>query len=102
MNEQPVIRDERTDAVVGAGCQMAYLVLSCGVGIIAGVRALAFRQVCWDLIGLYFVSQGVLFVFQRVKHVRLFSWRRVLLGALAGGLAGVLVGLAIALLQGYF
>jgi len=30
MNDQPVIRDERTDAVVGTSCRLAYLVLSLG------------------------------------------------------------------------
>ena len=102
MNNKPVIRDERTDAVVGAGCRLAYRVLSSGVGIIFGVRALVFRQFCWDLFGLYIVGQGVLFVFASVKHVQAFSWRYARLGALIGGLVGLVLGLAMALLRRYF
>ncbi len=44
MNDQPVTHDERTNAVVGAGCRLAFLVLSLGVLIIAAVRAWAFGE----------------------------------------------------------
>jgi len=95
MKEQPVTHDERTDAVAGAGCRLAYLVLWTGVCVIAAVRHWAFGQMCWDLLGLAFVSLGVLFVFQRVKHVQAFSWRIfVLFFAL-----GAVFGLAMALLK---
>jgi hypothetical protein len=98
MNEQPVSHDERTDAVVGTSCRLAYLVLSSGVLTIAAVRALAFGEACWDLLGLYIVSNAVLLVHQCVKHVRVFSWRWMLLFALAGAVFGV----AFSLLRQYF
>lgn len=98
MNNKPVIRDERTDAVVGTGCRLAFLVLSFGVLIIAFVRTLALGQACWDLFGLYFVSNCVLLVHQRVKHAQVISWRWILLFALAGAAFGV----AASLLRRYF
>jgi len=99
MNDQPVIRhDERTDAVVGMSCRLAYLVLSFGVLIIALVRTLAFRQACWDLLGLYFVGNVVVLVHQRVKHAQVVPWRWVLFFALGGGA----LGLAMSLLRQYF
>ena len=99
MNDQPVIRhDERTDAVVGAGCRLAFLVLSFGVLIIALVRTLAFGQVCVDLLGLYFVSNVVVLVYQRVKHAQIIPWRWILLFALFGAVVG---GAMIPLLRQY-
>jgi hypothetical protein len=95
MNSKPVIRDERTDAVVGTSCRLAWLVLYFGVLIIAAVRLLAFRQVCLDLLGVVFVSSVVGIVYQLVKRVQVVPWRWVLLFALAP----MVVGLAIALLQ---
>ena len=98
MNEQPVSHDERTDAVVGTGCRFAFLVLSSGVLIIALVRTMALGQACWDLLGLYFVSNVVLLVHQRVKHAQVISWRWILLFTLAGAV----FGLAASLLRHYF
>ncbi|HUW57410.1 MAG TPA: hypothetical protein VMZ92_12305 [Planctomycetota bacterium] len=98
MSEQPVMHDERTDAVVGMSCRLAYVVLSFGVLIIALVRTLAFRQACWDLLGLYFVSNVVALVHQRIKHAQVIPWRWVLLF----GVGGMLFAVAIALLQQYF
>ena len=96
MNEKPVMTDERTDAVVGTSCRLAYLVLSFGVLTIAVVRTLAFRQVCLDLLGLYFVSNVVGLAYQRVKHVQVIPWRWILLFALAGAVVG---GVMIPLLR---
>jgi len=98
MNEQPVIRDERTDAVVGTSCRLGFLVLSLGVMIIVAVRTLAFGQACWDLLGLYFVSNVVAIVHQRVNHVQVISRRVILLFAVGG----MVFGVAIALLRQYF
>ena len=99
MNDQPVIRhDERTDTVVGMSCRLAFLVLSFGVLIIALVRTVAFGQACWDLLGLYFVSNVVALVYQRVKHAQVIPWRWILWFALGGGV----LGLAMSLLRQYF
>ncbi len=94
MNNQPVIRhDERTDAVAGAGARLAFLVLSFGVLISALVRTLAFGQVCVDLLGLYFVSNVVALVYQRLKHAQVIPWRWTLLFALYGVVCAVAIGL---------
>jgi hypothetical protein len=99
MNDQPLIRrDERTDAIVGVGCRLAFMVLSFGVLIIAAVRAWAFGQACWDLLALYFVSNCVLGVYQHVKRAQVVSWRWFLLF----GFVGAVFGVAIALLRQYF
>jgi hypothetical protein len=101
MNDQTVIcHDERTDAVVGMSCRLGFLVLSFGVLIIALVRTLAFGQACWDLLGLYFVGNVVVLVYQRVKHAQvIISWRWILLFVLFGLVVG---GLMIPLLRQYF
>lgn len=99
MNERPVTHDERTDAVVGIGCRLGFLVLSFGVLIIALVRTLAFGQACLDLLALYFVGNVVVLVYQRVKHAQVISWRWILLFALFGAVVG---GVMIPLLRQYF
>ena len=98
MNEQPVMHDERTDAVIGTSCRLAYLLLSSGVLIIALVRISCFGQLCLDLLGLYVVSHVVVLVHQRVKHVQVIRWRWFALFALGG----MLFAAAISLLQRYF
>ena len=98
MNHKPVIHDERTYAVAGDSVRLAYLVLSFGVLIIALVRTLAFGQACWDLLGLYFISNIVALVHQRVKHAQVIPWRWILLFTLAGTAFGV----AASLLRQYF
>jgi hypothetical protein len=89
MNEQPVLHDERTDAVAGISARLAYLVLYFGVLIIAVVRTMAFRQICVDLLGVIFISSVVGLVHQRVKHVQVLSRHRALLS--------VLISMAVAL-----
>lgn len=84
MKEQPVMTDERTDAVAGMGCRLAYLVLYFGVLTIAVVRALAFGQVTWDLLGLGFASSVVGLAYQHAKHAQVIPWRWMLWSALAG------------------
>ncbi len=98
MNEQPVLHDERTDAVVGISARLAYLVLYSGVLIIAVVRTMVFRQMCVDLLGVIFVSSVVGLVYQRVKHAQVIPWRWVLWFALGGGV----LGLVMSLLRQYF
>jgi hypothetical protein len=98
MNKQPVTCDERTDAVAGTSARVAFLVVSFGLLIIALVRTLAFRQACLDLLGLYLAGFAVYFVYARVKHVQVISWRVFLFFALAGAVFGV----AASLLRRYF
>ena len=98
MNERPVMTDERTDAVVGVGCRLAYLVLSFGVLIMALVRTWAFGQACWDLLGLNFVSNVVGLVYQRAKRAQVIPWRWGLLF----GVMGAVFGVVISLLRPYF
>lgn len=98
MDSKPVIHDERTDAVVGVSCRLAYLVLSFGLLIIAVVRTFAFHQACWDLLGLYFISNVVGLVHQRAKQAQVIPWRWILFFAMFG----VVVASAIALLRRYF
>ena len=98
MNEQTVIHDERTDAVVGISARLAYLVLYFGVLIIAVVRTMAFRQICLDLMGVIFVSSVVGLVYQHAKHAQVIPWRWILWFALGGGV----LGLAMSLLRQYF
>ncbi|HUT59304.1 MAG TPA: hypothetical protein VNA25_15755 [Phycisphaerae bacterium] len=98
MNDQPVIRDERTFAVADKSFRFAYMVLAFGVLITGAVRGLAFQEACWDLLGLVFVSSVVATVYQRAKHVQVLPRNRALLSvliamavALAGGIAFVLL-----------
>jgi hypothetical protein len=99
MNERLVTRDERTDAIIGVGCRLGFLVLSFGVLIIALVRILAFRQACLDLLGLYVVGNLVVLVYQHVKHAQVVSWRWILLSALFGA---AIYGVVVPLLRHYF
>ena len=98
MNDRPPIRDERTVAVVDTSSRFAYMVLAFGVMIIAVVRGLVFGQVCWDLLGLVWVSSLVATVYQRVKHVQVFSRRQSLLMVLTTMVAGAAAAIALALL----
>ena len=93
MSDHTVSHDERTDAVVGVAGRLAYLVLSFGVLILALVRTVAFGQACWDLLGLYFVSNVVGLVYQRLQHAQVVRGRWILLFALLGAAAGMTMAL---------
>lgn len=98
MNNQSRNCDERATAIVGNSCRIGYLMLSFGVLIIAFVRTITLHQVCWDLLGLYFVSSLTVLVYQRIKKAQIIPWRWILLM----GLAGAAFGTVIAVLRVYF
>lgn len=93
MKERTVMHDERTDAVVGMGCRIAFLVLSFGVLIIAVVRTWLFRQQCWDLMGLYIVGNLVGLIYQHAHRAQVIPWRWMVLFGLAGAVFGVAMSL---------
>lgn len=99
MNDKPLTCDERTDAVVGTGCRIAFLMLSFGVLLIAVVRGWAFGQTCWDLLGLIFVSGAVATVYRRVKHAPVIPWRWMLWFVLISMAVGFAMSVLMALLK---
>lgn len=99
MNEQPVIRDERTIAVADTSHRFAYIVLAFGVLIAATVRGLAFHQACWDLLGLVVVSSAVGVAYQRVKHVEVLPRRGLIWLALLSAVVAAAIAIALALLR---
>ena len=98
MNNKPMIRDERTVAVADTSSRFAYMVLAFGVLITVAVRALAFRQACWDLLGLVIVSSAVATVYQRAKHVQVLPRHLLLLVVLIGMVVGLAAALAAMML----
>ena len=99
MKEDPVILDERVVAVADRSSRLAYIILSFGVMIDVVVRGLAFGQAGWDLLGLVLISSGVATVYQRAKHIRVFSRRRILLMMLICAVVGAATAVAMAFLK---
>ena len=100
MNDQPVIRDERTVVVENAGYRLAYTVLTFGLLISVVVRALVLRQASWDLLALVIVSSGIATFYQATR--RTLSRRYVKEAAvivLAGAVIGTVTVVILVLLK---
>jgi uncharacterized membrane protein YfcA len=90
MTNQPVIRDERTVAVENASYRLATVVLTFGLLMIVGVRALVLRQACWDLLVLVIVGSGVATYRQWTQRILPRRWALVGMGiALLGAVVGL-------------
>jgi hypothetical protein len=91
MKTHAISRDERTIAVENESYRWAYLVLSYGLLVIVAVRAYAFDQSSWDLLGLVIVGGGVASLFQGVQGILTTRW-----GIMSG--ISLLVAIALAAL----
>ena len=106
MNDDPVLRDERAEAVDNASHRWAYAVLVFGVVASVVVRSLWLDQACWDLLALVIVSGGIAICYQTTRHIPqpwpTRPWPRaapMLFGAIAAVVAFVLAELAASMLK---
>lgn len=89
MNDQEVVRDERTVAVENASYRLAFSLLSFGVLACGAYRGFMYDQACWDLLGLVIFTGWVAVAYQGAH--RILSWRyarEAILIMLLGGVVG--------------
>lgn len=68
MNDELVVREERTAALENASYRLAYAVLSFGAMIIAAYRGFLFKQGLWDLLVLVIASSALVVAYQAVSR----------------------------------
>lgn len=77
MNNQTVLRDERTEIVENASYRLAYQIMAFGALIVVAYRGFLFQQSLWDLLFLVILSSAVATLYQRNKQVLPQGWKRV-------------------------
>ncbi len=96
MNDQSVVRDERTVTVENSSYRWAYLLLSFGLLAIVAYRGFIWRESSWDLLALVVLSGFVTTVYQGVHRVLSRRW---ILVAITTGLVAAVIAVAIAFLR---
>jgi uncharacterized membrane protein YfhO len=93
MNDQPVVRDERTITVENASYRWGYLVVTYGLLILITLRAFFFKQSNWDLMALVILSGLVTTAYQGMHQI--FTRRWVVIFALTILVSAVLAALVV-------
>ena len=96
MNEQLLVRDERTVAVENASYRLGYLVLSFGLLLIVAYRGYALQESNWDLMALVILGGLATTFYQGMHRILSLRWASLALGIMVA--AAVIAG-AIALLR---
>ncbi len=102
MADKPVLLDERVVAVAYKSSHIAGIILLFGVLIDATVRALLYRQACWDLFALVIGSGLVATIYQRAKHVETLpnkSKKLAILVVLLSAIIAAVVAAVVALIS---
>lgn len=90
MNEQSVMRDERTVTVENSSYRWAYLLLSFGLLIVVAYRSFVWRESSWDLLALVILGGLVTTLYQWFHKVLTRRWVFVaLIGALLAAAVAV-------------
>lgn len=97
MNEQPILRDERTTAVENQSYRLAYQVIAYGLLAIVAYRGFFLQQSNWDLLGLVIVSSGLATLYQGANKI--FTPRSLWMMAVAGVAAAVLAVVLVLILR---
>jgi len=97
MNDQQVIRDERTIAVENASYRLAYSLLSMGILVCGAYRGFMFDQACWDLLGLVIFTGWIAVAYQGAHRV--LSWRFAREAFAVMLLGGVIAAIVAAVMQ---
>ncbi|MCS7283100.1 MAG: hypothetical protein RMK65_11005 [Anaerolineae bacterium] len=77
MNNQTVLRDERTEVVENASYRLAYYIMACGALVVIAYRGFLFQESLWDLMFLVILSSAVATLYQRSKQVLSQGWKRL-------------------------
>lgn len=101
MNNQTVLRDERTEIVENASYRLAYLIMLFGALVIVAYRGLLFQESLFDLLFLAIVSSGVAAFYQSQKQVLPAGWKRqaVILFIISAILGAILAAILAFLLR---
>jgi hypothetical protein len=97
MNEENIVRDERTVAVENASDRFAYKLLGGGLLLDVFCRAWIQHRPYWDLMALVVISGGVATAYRAARGTLFRYWARF--GAavlLAGALSAVIIWFVIA------
>jgi hypothetical protein len=97
MNEENIVRDERTVAVENASYRFAYKLLGGGLLLDAFCRAWAQQRPYWDLMALVVISGGAATAYQAARGTLFRYWARFGAAVLfAGALSAVIIWFVIA------
>lgn len=92
MNEQSIVRDERTTAVENQSYRIGYMIMAFGLLAIVAYRGFFRQESNWDLLGLVVVSSGAATLYQGMNKI--FTPRTIAMmvvtGVVAAALAAVL------------
>jgi hypothetical protein len=74
VNDQPVLRDERTISIENTSYRWGYLVVTYGLLMIVAFRAFYFKQSNWDLMALVILSGIVTTAYQGFHQMFTRHW----------------------------
>lgn len=77
MNQNKVLRDERTEVIENASYRLAYQIVAFGALIVVAYRGFLYQQNLWDLMALVVVSSAVATLYQSGKKVLPPGWVRM-------------------------
>jgi len=97
MNEQPILRDERTTAVENQSYRLAYQVIAYGLLAIVAYRGFFRQESSWDLLGLVILSSGIATLYQ--GRQKIFTRRSIWMMAVSAVAAAVLAVVLVLLLR---
>lgn len=97
MNEQPILRDERTTAVENQSYRLAYQVIAYGLLAIVAYRGFFRQESNWDLLGLVIVSSALATLYQ--GRQKIFTRRTVWMWAVSALASAVLAVVLVLLLK---
>jgi hypothetical protein len=87
MNEQTIIRDERTKSIGNEGDHLGFTILLFGVLVDVFFRSALFNQSPWDLFALVVISSWASLIYQGLhKTLPAHFWRSILILAVATAL----------------
>jgi len=80
MNNQPVLKDERTISVENASYRMGYTIITFGLLAAAAFRSFVYEQETWDLLGLVILGGLATTVYQYIHKTATWRWVYLFMG----------------------
>jgi uncharacterized membrane protein HdeD (DUF308 family) len=74
MNNQPVLRDERTITIEHSSYRWGYFVITYGLLLIIGLRAFIYKESNWDLMALVILSGLITTAYQALHKILSRRW----------------------------
>jgi len=95
MKQQPIIRDERYDAVENASYKAGFTIMLFGTLLIGMIRSTIFHQNVWDLLALAFLGSLTATVYQIRKKVVPYTIKTLIIMLVLCVVTSVVTGLIV-------